>query len=210
MGCSFYRDFELGSMTENQFQEHLRTCAECQTVNSQDEQILTLAKELNEPIRAPLLWGKIENAIKNEQERQGHRLPHHFHRHSYTLIRAAAALLLIIGVGSVALLLLPVDGPEGKLLTDAALQRVEQIEQEYIAAIEALEEQMVTNPAEAETDLMLLYRDRLETIDDQIERCKEALESNPANAHIRRYLLAALQDKRETLTEIVKYQNSIM
>jgi hypothetical protein len=51
-------------------------------------------------------------------------------------------------------------------------------------------------------ELMLLYRDRLETIDDQIDRCREALLENPANTHIRRYMLAALQDKKDTLTEL--------
>jgi hypothetical protein len=51
---------------------------------------------------------------------------------------------------------------------------------------------------------MLLYRDRLETIDAQIARCQEALAENPSNAHIRRYLLAALQDKKETLRELAQ------
>ena len=55
-------------------------------------------------------------------------------------------------------------------------------------------------------ELMLLYQDRLETIDSQIERCKDALENNPANAHIRRYLLAALQDKKEMLREILEIE----
>jgi hypothetical protein len=54
--------------------------------------------------------------------------------------------------------------------------------------------------------MMLLYRDKLETIDAQIERCKEALALNPASAHIRRYLLAALQDKKGTLAELLSYK----
>jgi hypothetical protein len=58
--------------------------------------------------------------------------------------------------------------------------------------IEAMDLQMVS-----------LYRDKLAAIDSQIAKCREALNSNPANAHIRRYLLAALSDKRQTLTEIL-------
>ena len=53
-------------------------------------------------------------------------------------------------------------------------------------------------------NLALLYRDKLETIDSQIERCKDALQDNPANTHIRRYLLAALDDKKQTLREILR------
>ncbi len=48
---------------------------------------------------------------------------------------------------------------------------------------------------------MSLYRDKLAVIDGQIEKCQEALERNPGNAHIRRYFLAALQDKKQTLAE---------
>jgi hypothetical protein len=58
--------------------------------------------------------------------------------------------------------------------------------------------------ADMNLELMLLYRDRLETIDDQIEQCREALSENPGNAHIRRYMLAALQDKKQTLKELLE------
>jgi len=54
--------------------------------------------------------------------------------------------------------------------------------------------------------MMLLYREKLETIDAQIERCQEALAANPANAHIRRYLLAALQDKKAALADLLSYK----
>ena len=58
--------------------------------------------------------------------------------------------------------------------------------------------------ADLDLELLFLYRDRLETIDEQIAQCKEALSSNSGNAHIRRYMLAAFQDKKDTLREIVK------
>ena len=57
--------------------------------------------------------------------------------------------------------------------------------------------------ARMDPSLMLLYRDKLETIETQIAYCKEALIDNPANAHIRRYLLIALQDKKKALQEII-------
>lgn len=57
-------------------------------------------------------------------------------------------------------------------------------------------------------ELHLLYRDRLETIDRQITLCKNAIDLNPANAHIRKYMMMALKDKKETLKEIAEYQTS--
>jgi len=58
--------------------------------------------------------------------------------------------------------------------------------------------------AELDLELMLLYRDRLEIIDQQIVECKEALSSNSGNAHIRRYMLAAFQEKKNTLRDIMR------
>jgi hypothetical protein len=89
-------------------------------------------------------------------------------------------------------------------LEGAALEKVEQKEREYAAAIAELERVTSSQMAKLDLELMLLYRDRLETIDAQIARCREALATNPGNAHIRRYLLAALQDKTETLRELAK------
>ena len=78
------------------------------------------------------------------------------------------------------------------------------MEKEYEKAIAELEKLTIPLVANADTDLMLLYRDKLETIDIQIERCKEALKHNGADAHIRRYLLTAYQDKKETLIELLE------
>ena len=52
--------------------------------------------------------------------------------------------------------------------------------------------------------LAQLYRNKLSLIDRQIENCQDALESNPANSHIRNYLISALQDKQKTLEDILK------
>jgi predicted metal-dependent hydrolase len=56
-------------------------------------------------------------------------------------------------------------------------------------------------------ELEFLYRERLEVIDAQIAKCREAVAANPANAHIRRYLMAALQDKKETLAEVLNLKS---
>jgi hypothetical protein len=118
---------------------------------------------------------------------------------------AAVLFLLIVSVGLYFLLNQKTGEP--RLLAEKALIKVEKKENEYMEAIVELEERVLPKMAGLDLELMLLYRDRLETIDDQITRCKEALAENPANAHIRHYLLAALQDKRETLSEILELAN---
>ena len=91
-----------------------------------------------------------------------------------------------------------------KLLAQSALERVERQERAYLKAIEDLEKMVQPRMSRMDVELALLYRDKLETIDTQIQRCREALADNPANAHIRRYMLAALQEKTKTLREIMR------
>jgi hypothetical protein len=200
MSCEAYRQFDLGEMEETAFIRHAPSCAECQRLLAQDAQLLALTKSLKPPAENPLLWARIENTLRAEQRRQH---PTWLQEHKWALLRMAAVLLVAIGLGSY--FLLKPKPSASRLLAGAALEQVEKKEREYTAAIIELERVALPQMAKLDVDLMLLYRDRLETIDAQILRCKEALAANPANAHIRRYLLAALQDKKETLTELVDW-----
>jgi hypothetical protein len=201
MSCEFYQKYEFGEIGEEEFNNHSPACPECQKLLVQDAQLLALAKNLTPPQSSPLLWAKIENTLRAEQQKRRSTW-FHWPEPAWTILRIAAVLLVAVGIGSY-LLFKPAPS-EPRLLEGVALKKVEQEEREYAAAIAELER--VTSPQMAKLDpeLMLLYRDRLETIDAQIARCREALASNPGNAHIRRYLLAALQDKTETLRELAK------
>jgi hypothetical protein len=118
----------------------------------------------------------------------------------------AALALVAVGLASWFLFIRPPSETASGLMADAALARVETEEREYTAAIRDLEAKAEPKLAEMDFSLMALYRDRLETIDSQIERCREAIDQNPWNAHIRKYMLAALQDKKETLGRILAQQ----
>jgi hypothetical protein len=189
-------------MDESEFSLHLPMCAECQKLIEQDARILTLAQSLPKPVASPLLWAKIENSLRAEQQRTRRHWRMSLPEQKWALLRIAAVLFVGFGVGSY--LIFKPKPPEPRLLAGAALQQVEEREREYREAIAELERAAQPQMAKLDVELMLLYRDRLETIDAQIARCKEALADNPSNAHIRRYLLAALQDKKETLRELLQ------
>ena len=53
MSCEKYQSFELGKTDENEFKKHLPECSECQKLVQQDEQLLALAGELDQPTQAP-------------------------------------------------------------------------------------------------------------------------------------------------------------
>lgn len=205
MSCHKFKKYELGKIEEREFKDHLKSCATCQAEMKQDAWLMSLAKSLKQPVKAPFLWGRIENTLKEEEKAREGTLVKGYRWRLFPALGAAVLFLMIISAGLYFLLSQRTGEP--RLLAEKALVKVEKKEGQYLQAIVELEERVLPKMASLNLELMLLYRDRLETIDDQINRCKEALAENPANAHIRRYLLAALQDKRETLSEILRLAN---
>ena len=174
---------------------------------------------MRSPVADDGLWTRIEAALVREMERTaetaaeaaavppGTRAPGRtrldalggfFRRRWPVLVPAAASLILAMVVG-IAVSRRPA-APSG-LLAGRALAEVERIEKDHLAAIESLERQVRPKLASSMTEETALYEDRLAVIDAQIDRCRLVLASNPANAHVRRYLLAALRDKRQTLAD---------
>lgn len=216
MSCKELERYDRGEMDEAEFVRHAASCSICQKALELDGEVMSLAKSLRKPVEVPYLWSRIEEAlrqemteeqrltpepqIRKEQKRERPSLRWRFLR----LAPAAAALLAVVGVGIYFGLKSP--APSSGLLAQKALARVEQKEHEYMKAIQDLEKQALLRMADLNLDLVFLYRTRLETIDAQIEQCREALALNPANAHIRRYLMAALQDKKETLAEVLSLE----
>jgi hypothetical protein len=163
----------------------------------------------------PELWNRIEAALEAEKARgaaaamlreapAAYRRPFGGLRNlekRRILIPAGAAALFLIALATVLITRIAV--PSSGILTARALARVESVEKEYLAAIGDLEKMAGPKIEALDLQMVSLYRDKLAAIDAQIAKCREALDSNPANAHIRRYLLAALSDKRQTLTEIL-------
>lgn len=158
-------------------------------------------RSLDPPTSSPFLWAKIENTLRVEQQRETRWRSRPVA--SLKWLKYAVAASIIFAVGLAALFMRKNEAQaDAKLLAASALEHVAQKEKEYEAAIAQLER--VTSPqlTQLPTELLLLYRDRLATIDTQIARCREALAENPGNAHVRRYMLMALQDKKDTLQEL--------
>ena len=200
MSCDQFEKYEIGELDSREFREHLKTCSYCREQEQMDARLMNLSRSLQEPVQSAGLWERIEHTLTAEDHQRRKPLILGIPTRSFALYAAAAVLLIAVSLGIYYWLFQ--EKHEPGLLTEAALKKVELKEQEYIKAIRELEKQALPRMAHMNIELMLLYRDRLETIDDQIKRCREALSENPANTHIRRYMLAALQDKKETLLEL--------
>lgn len=216
MTCKELERYNQGEMDEAEFVRHAASCSICQQALQLDGEVLSLVKSLRQPEDAPHLWSRIEGSLRKEMAEEQRLAPESqvkkkpkLERSSLRwrflrLVPAAAALLVVVGIGIY--FGLKSSAQSSGLLAQKALDRVEKKEREYLKAIQDLEKQTLPRMADLNLDLVFLYRTRLETIDAQIEQCREALALNPANAHIRRYLMAALQDKKETLVEVLSLE----
>jgi hypothetical protein len=217
MMCEELKRYDRGELNETEFERHTTCCPACQEALRLDKDIISLAKASRRHIEAPSLWGRIQESLGNELSAETLRTAglsmekNRWHRRfsvRWRPLRLVSAVIVLAGVvGLSFFLVFKNQAPSSGLLAQKALERVEQKEMEYIEAIRQLEKQALPQMTGMDLDLVFLYRDRLETIDAQIARCREALAMNQANAHIRRYLMAALQDKKDTLADILNAGN---
>jgi anti-sigma factor RsiW len=214
MSCDRFDRHLDGEGTAEEFARHARDCAECREQAARDARLDREIASLKSPVVADGLWERIEASLVREKrltaEAAGKRASGHsglrvFLAHRWpVLVPAGAAVALLVVIGLIGLRRSVV--PSG-ILANEALARVERTEKEYLGAIASLELQARPKIAAMVPEEMSLYEDKLAVIDAQIVRCREALASNPGNAHIRGYLLAALQDKRQTLADALVTMN---
>lgn len=205
MSCDKFDKFGEGALTGREFARHVQDCPECREQAALDTRLDREIAALRTPPGAEGLWKRIETSLRFEKEaaaaaKRASRGRWLSLRRWAVLVPAGAALLALAALG-VHMFRNP-PAPSG-ILTGDGLARVEIEEKEYIEAIDVLARQARPKMAAMDVRMMSLYRDKLATIDAQIDKCREALDSNPGNAHIRQYLLAALQDKRQALADVL-------
>ncbi len=205
MICDFLDKYNEGILSEPEFKKHASNCSSCQEVLDLDEEVMSFAKSLRQHIEAPFLWSRIEKSMMEEMAKEHRFKEKDKARKSpwrlFRLASAMAAIILVVWLGFH--FFIDNRTPSSGLIAKNTFARVEKKEQEYIRAIQDLEKRVQPKIADMDLQMVFLYRDRLETIDAQIEQCQEDLAFNPANAHIRRFLMMALHDKKETLAEIL-------
>lgn len=205
MNCHKFEKYELGELNRADFMTHLKSCPACRAKKYWDDQLLRLARNLKQPVSNINLWPE----IKYELEKENKSIPPIFKNPAavlkYRPLILQVAAVLIAGIILSIYFISAEQIPDKGILDTEILKRVEDREEEYFKALVDLEKSANHKMNQMDMNLMLLYRDKLETIETQIENCREAIAQNPANAHLRRYLLSALQDKKDTLKEIVNY-----
>ena len=197
--CDFYKKHELGQIDDMEFDQHVQSCEFCKAMLAEDARLIELVNSLKQPVDSDNVWVKIETDLSKQKSKN---IIHLMLKSNKMLFRIAA--VLIVGVAISFYFIQRNQIPDKGIVTFSMLEKLDEKEQDYLKSIEELEAATKEKMAQMDIGLMLLYRDKLEMIDEQIAECKEALSDNPANAHIHKYLFAALKEKKETLQEIYK------
>ena len=98
MQCQGFKKYHLGQWSEQEFNEHAKTCPLCRKAEEKDRALLDWTRTLKTDIQAPALWPRIESYVRSERNR-----PVRFMRASgwglHPVFRLAAVLLLGVGLG---------------------------------------------------------------------------------------------------------------
>lgn len=188
---------------------HAAVCAECGEEVRAWKGVSVAAGELKQEWETPYLWAKIERRLTNQMEQKPSRVRGWLNSLGMSALhwQTAAALALLLAVSGTAtwIVLHQGSGADKQVfLKSRAVSNVERAEAEYQKAIDKLDEQAQPQLNATSSPLMASYREKLLVLDNAIAELREQAGQNPANAHLRRQLLAMYQEKQDTLQEILE------
>jgi hypothetical protein len=197
MSCHKFEDYLNEMLDLDSLKDHMESCEDCRKAYHVDARIMDRSKKLNDNLEIPDLWPSIENKIQRKKS-----VILKFKPKTRLLLTIAATFLIVTTIWLYNSF--QKDTATERILSQQALEKVREAEENYQDAISDLENLAYAQLDETTEPLAQLYRNKLSLIDRQIHNCRDALDSNPANSHIRNYLIAALQDKQKTLEDILQ------
>jgi hypothetical protein len=170
---------------------HAEQCAACREQLYLWSEISRLAPGLHQEWESPFLWSRIQANLAAD--------PIH-HRAPWGRWALAAAGVVVLA----AAMLQPwrsAKPANRELLTESALQEVQQAETAYARSIEKLSAVAAQNLERSSSPLAAAYREKLTLLDSGIAELKATVESNRYNTYLRTELAALYKQKQQTLQE---------
>jgi hypothetical protein len=197
--------FDASPLAMETAARHAETCTACAERLAAWNEIEETARSMRETWRSDLLWPRIERALQDEHRKRSPR--------AKWLWQIAAGLLLTVGLGGTVFYAVRVQSHDAAfdrdILRITALDEVERAEQSHLEAIERLERVAEQKLDDAQTPLMVSYKEKLMLLDEAIAECQANIEQNQQNAHLRKQLLAMYTDKQQTLTDVLREDNDV-
>ena len=197
--------FDASPLAMETAARHAEECAECAEKLAAWNDIGDTARSMKTTWQSDLLWPRIERALKNEQHQRRSR--------SKWLWQVAAGFVLTVALGATMFYALRTQTHDAAfdrdILRIAAMDDVERAERSHIDAIERLEKVAESRLDEAQTPLMVSYKEKLMLLDDAIADCQANIDQNRQNAHLRKQLLAMYTEKQQTLMDVLREDNDV-
>lgn len=185
---------------------HAERCAACAETLASWNEISGTAHSMRAEWDDDLLWPRIERALQAEGRQQQRAS-------GSSLWQIAAAAIFTIALGATMVYALRVQTRETvfdrHILRAGAVDAVERAEQAHVEAIATLEQMADPKLEEADSPLMMSYREKLMLLDDAIAECEEIIDRNRQNAHLRSQLLAMYSEKRQTLEDVLREDTNV-
>jgi len=197
--------FDASPLAMETAARHAETCAACAEKLAAWNEIEETAREMRGTWQNDLLWPRIERALNDQRQQRSPR--------TKWLWQIAAGFLLTIGLGGTVFYAVRVQSHDAAFDRDilrlAAMDEVEHAEQSHLRAIEQLERVAEPRLEDAQTPLMVSYKEKLMLLDEAIAECQANIDRNQQNAHLRKQLLAMYTDKQQTLTDVLREDNDV-
>ena len=173
---------------------HAEFCPACAAMLADWNEISTTAQSLHTTWENNTLWPRIDRSLRAERQTTRGRL-----------WQVAAALLLTAGLGGFMWHSYQQDRDyDQAIMRPTAIDNVENAERSHQQAIADLEKLTDPKLEQAETPLMVSYKEKIMLLDDAIAECEANIEVNRQNAHLRRQLLALYSEKQSTLKDVLR------
>lgn len=200
--CSELDDllFDASPLAMETAARHAEGCAECAEKLTAWNDISDTARSMRKSWDNEMLWPRIERALNKERQQK--------RSHTKWLWQLAAGLILTIGLGGTMFYALRMQTRDARfdddILRISVMDEVERAEREHVEAIKRLERVAEAKLEDAQTPLMVSYKEKLMLLDDAIAECQANIEQNRQNAHLRKQLLSMYTDKQQTLMDVLR------
>jgi hypothetical protein len=182
---------------------HANECDDCAGKLRAWNELSETASSLREPWQNDLLWPRIERALR-EQTRT---------RPSRWRWQIAAAIFIAIAMGATLLYAVREQTRDAAfdhdILRVSALDEVEEAERAHVRAISKLQRLADARLENADSPLMVSYKEKLMLLDDAIAECQTNIDQNRQNAHLREQLLSMYTEKQRTLQDVLREDDHV-
>jgi hypothetical protein len=178
--------------------EHARGCTSCAETLAAWNDMSSTARSMRASWQSDMLLPRIQKAARTSQRRY---------------LQVAAAILITVGIGGGIWRVVDAKQDEKafrqRILQESAVDQVEAAEKAHLAAIDQLEKVADPKLEDAQTPLMVSYKEKLVLIDDAIADCQSNIDRNRQNAHLRRQLLTMYSEKQKTLQDVIRESSNV-